>query len=127
MLSEERRDDLESAALYDLLQNSVAPKFYDRDDNGVPARWVEMVRHTLQSLGPKVLASRMVRDYTEQYYAPAAASLRRTVEPIDGLPFGAGPRTGRLPAAGGARPGRMWRSPTSTAPGCPTPRCWARS
>ncbi|MEI6252659.1 MAG: alpha-glucan family phosphorylase, partial [Mycobacteriaceae bacterium] len=88
VLSEERRDDLESAALYDLLQNSVAPKFYDRDDNGVPGRWVEMVRHTLQSLGPKVLASRMVRDYTEQYYAPAAASLRQTVAAIDGLPFG---------------------------------------
>ncbi|MBU3752022.1 MAG: glycosyltransferase family 1 protein, partial [Mycobacterium sp.] len=69
VVSEQRRDDLESAALYDLLQNAVAPKFYDRDDNGVPGRWVEMVRHTLQSLGPKVLASRMVRDYTEQYYA----------------------------------------------------------
>ncbi|WP_313673403.1 alpha-glucan family phosphorylase [Mycolicibacterium sp.] len=88
VLSEERRDDLEARALYDLLQKSVAPKFYDRDDNGVPGRWVEMVRHTLVSLGPKVLASRMVRDYTEQYYAPAAASLRRTVESIDGLPFG---------------------------------------
>lgn len=88
VVSEERRDDLESAALYDLLQKSVAPKFYDRDENGVPGRWVEMVRHTLQSLGPKVLASRMVRDYTEQYYAPAAESLRRTVESIDGLPFG---------------------------------------
>ncbi len=88
VVDEERRDDLEARALYDLLRNSVAPKFYDRDENGVPGRWVEMVRHTLLSLGPKVLASRMVRDYTERYYAPAAASLRRTVEPIDGLPFG---------------------------------------
>ncbi len=88
VVSEERRDDLESAALYELLQKSVAPTFYDRDHNGVPGRWVEMVRHTLQSLGPKVLASRMVRDYTEQYYVPAASSLRRTVESVDGLPFG---------------------------------------
>ena len=41
--------------------------------------------------GPKVLASRMVRDYTEKYYAPAAQSLRRTVEPREdgGVPFGA--------------------------------------
>ncbi len=85
--SEERRDDLEAGALYDLLQNTVAPKFYDRDDTDVPGRWVEMVRHTVQSLGPKVLASRMVRDYTEQYYAPAAAALRRTIEPVGGLPF----------------------------------------
>ena len=87
-VSDERRDDLEAGALYDLLENSVAPKFYDRDDSGVPHRWVQMVRHTLQSLGPQVLASRMVRDYTEKYYVPAAASARRTVEAIDGLPFG---------------------------------------
>jgi starch phosphorylase len=85
---EGRRDDLEAGALYELLQNSVVPKFYDRDEQGVPTRWVEMVRHTLQTLGPKVLASRMVRDYTEQYYIPAAASARRTAEAIDGLPFG---------------------------------------
>lgn len=78
---EVRRDDLEAAALYGLLAESVTPTFYDRDTAGVPARWVEMVRHTLQVLGPKVLASRMVRDYTEQYYLPAARSLRRTIDP----------------------------------------------
>jgi len=89
LADEGRRDDLEASALYDLLEQSVGPKFYDRDAAGVPTRWVEMVRHTLQSLGPKVLASRMVRDYTEKYYAPAAQSRRRTIQPIDGLPFGA--------------------------------------
>lgn len=75
----ERRDDLEASALYDLLEHSVAPKFYERDERGVPPRWIEMVRHTLQTLGPKVLASRMVRDYTERYYAPAAQSRRKTI------------------------------------------------
>jgi starch phosphorylase len=89
VVDETRRDDLEAAALYDLLDNSVTTKFYDRDEHGIPTRWVEMVRHTLQVLGPKVLASRMVRDYTEKYYAPAAQSLHRTIEPIDGVPFGA--------------------------------------
>jgi len=78
---EGRRDDLESSALYNLLEQAVAPKFYERDEHGVPPRWIEMVRHTLQTLGPKVLASRMVRDYVEQYYAPAAESLRRTIAP----------------------------------------------
>ena len=83
VVDEDRRDELEAAALYDLLQKSVAPKFYERDEHGVPRRWIEMVRHTLQTLGPKVLASRMVRDYTERYYLPAAESLRRTVA-VDG-------------------------------------------
>ena len=89
VIDESRRDDLEAAALYDLLENSVTPRFYDHNEHGIPARWVEMVRHTLQVLGPKVLASRMVRDYTEKYYAPAAQSLHRTIEPVDGVPFGA--------------------------------------
>ncbi|HEY9264093.1 MAG TPA: alpha-glucan family phosphorylase, partial [Mycobacterium sp.] len=95
LTDENRRDDLEASALYDLLERSVTPKFYDRDDRGVPTRWVEMVRHTLQVLGPKVLASRMVRDYTEKYYVPAAQSLRRSIEPgrssAEGFnaPFGA--------------------------------------
>ncbi|BBZ08547.1 alpha-1,4 glucan phosphorylase [Mycolicibacterium doricum] len=89
LADETRRDDLEAAALYDLVEQSVAPKFYERDEHGVPLRWVEMVRHTLKVLGPKVLASRMVRDYTEKYYAPAAQSLRRTVEDADGVTFGA--------------------------------------
>ena len=61
----------------------MTPKFYDRNEHGVPPRWIEMVRHTVQTLGPKVLASRMVRDYVEQYYLPAAESLRRTVAPAD--------------------------------------------
>jgi glycogen phosphorylase len=81
LVDETRRDDLEAAALYGLLENSVTPRFYDRDEHGVPHRWVEMVRHTLQTLGPKVLASRMVRDYTELYYRPAAQSLRATTAP----------------------------------------------
>ena len=91
-VSDERRDDLEAAALYGLLESTVAPKFYERDGAAIPRRWVEMVRHTLQVLGPKVLASRMVRQYTEQYYAPAAQSLHRTIAPVDGEQFGSARR-----------------------------------
>lgn len=70
----DRRDDLEATALYDLIAHSVAPTFYERGDDGLPHRWLAMVRHTLQSLGPKVLATRMVHDYVTRLYAPAAQS-----------------------------------------------------
>jgi starch phosphorylase len=73
----DRRDDLEANALYDLIENEVAPRFYDVGPDGVPTRWLEMVRHTLKSLGPKVLATRMVRDYVRQLYAPAAVTGRQ--------------------------------------------------
>ncbi|MDL9946141.1 alpha-glucan family phosphorylase [Gordonia sp. ABSL11-1] len=67
-----RRDDLEAEALYELLEESVIPLFYNRSADGVPERWVEMVRHTVSRLGPDVQASRMVREYTTALYGPAA-------------------------------------------------------
>jgi starch phosphorylase len=72
----DRRDDLEATALYELIEKQVRTRFYDIDSSGVPQRWVDMVRHTLQSLGPKVLASRMVRDYVHELYTPAARASR---------------------------------------------------
>jgi starch phosphorylase len=72
----DRRDDLEASALYDLIERSVAARFYDHDAEGRPARWIAMLRHTLSTLGPKVLATRQVRDYVNQLYAPAAVSSR---------------------------------------------------
>ncbi|MER7668643.1 alpha-glucan family phosphorylase [Kitasatospora sp. NPDC096128] len=72
----ERRDDIEAAALYDLIEEQVAGRFYDRGDDGLPHRWIAMVRHTLVTLGPKVLAGRMVREYVERLYAPAALAQR---------------------------------------------------
>ncbi|MGW1764902.1 alpha-glucan family phosphorylase [Streptomyces sp. NPDC002073] len=78
---EERRDDVEAAALYELIEQRVAPRFYDRSGGGeLPARWIEMVRRTLVSLGPKVLAGRMVREYVERLYAPAALA-HRSLDP----------------------------------------------
>ncbi|MFC9131954.1 glycosyltransferase family 1 protein [Streptomyces sp. NPDC057099] len=72
----DRRDDIEAAALYDLLEQRVTPRFYERGRSGLPDRWIEMVRRTLSLLGPKVLAGRMVREYVERLYAPAALAHR---------------------------------------------------
>ncbi len=72
----DRRDDIEAAALYDLLEQRVAPRFYERGPAGLPDRWTEMVRQTLTRLGPKVLADRMVREYVDRLYTPAALAHR---------------------------------------------------
>jgi starch phosphorylase len=83
----DHRDDLEAGALYDLIENTVAPLFYDRTATGQPARWIEMVRHTLQTLGPQVLASRMVRDYVNGLYSPACRSAHSLDDPADDKPY----------------------------------------
>jgi glycogen phosphorylase len=84
-----RRDELEAAALYDLIGKSVAPLFYDTSADGLPARWLEMVSHTLRVLGPRALATRMVRQYVTELYAPAARASRTLAAPEapEGQPF----------------------------------------
>ncbi|MBN9097425.1 MULTISPECIES: alpha-glucan family phosphorylase [unclassified Pseudonocardia] len=74
-----RRDDLEANALYELLATQVGPAFYERDAQDVPTRWVELVRHTLTTLRPQIQATRMVREYAEGLYAPAARAAAAVV------------------------------------------------
>ena len=83
----DRRDAVEAAALYDLLGLSVAPMFYERGTDGLPRRWLEMVTHTLRTLGPKAQATRMVREYTTELYRPAALSSRALIGRVLGGPF----------------------------------------
>ncbi|MBW4040655.1 MAG: glycosyltransferase family 1 protein [Acidobacteria bacterium] len=66
------RDKLEAESLYDLIENQIAPRFYRRDAAGVPTRWMANVRHTLATLSPELSADRMVREYVQRLYMPAA-------------------------------------------------------
>ena len=70
----DRRDQEEARSLYEIIENEIVPRFYDRDARDLPRRWIQMIRDTVAGLGPKVLASRMVRDYVNELYGPAAAS-----------------------------------------------------
>jgi starch phosphorylase len=65
------RDALEANALYDLIEHRIAPRFYDRNQAGVPERWVRSIRHTLATMSPELSADRMVREYVERLYLPA--------------------------------------------------------
>ncbi|WP_411699429.1 alpha-glucan family phosphorylase [Conyzicola sp.] len=68
------RDKLEADSMYDLIEHQIAPRFYDRGDDGVPHRWVQSIRHTLSTLSPSLSADRMVREYVERLYIPAAVA-----------------------------------------------------
>jgi starch phosphorylase len=69
-------DAAEAAALYDRLEHEVIPEFYTRDDKGIPTAWVARMRESMARLTPRFSANRTVREYTEQYYLPAAAAHR---------------------------------------------------
>ena len=69
-LAVQRARDVE--ALYRVLEEQVVPEFYDRNDHGVPVRWVRRMKHAIKMLGWRFNSDRMVKDYLLELYLPAA-------------------------------------------------------
>lgn len=72
-------DATEAADLYDMLERNVIPEYYTRAENGIPASWVARIRESMAKLTPIFSANRTVREYTVQYYLPAAAAYRERI------------------------------------------------
>jgi starch phosphorylase len=66
------QDARDAAALYDLLEQEVVPLFYDRDDDGIPRRWVSRIKHSLATIGPRFCSQRMLEEYVGMAYCSRA-------------------------------------------------------
>jgi starch phosphorylase len=62
--------------LYDLLEGEVIPEFYERDESGMPIKWLGRIRESMARLTPEFSATRAIREYTESHYLPAASRYR---------------------------------------------------
>ena len=69
-------DAIEAEALYDLLEKEVIPEFYQRDAEDIPVAWTTRMRESMARLTPQFSTNRVVREYTEQRYLPAAEAFR---------------------------------------------------
>jgi starch phosphorylase len=65
-------DEAESRAIHDLLEKEIVPCFYDRGPDGLPKGWIEKMKNCLKSVSPVFNTHRMVEDYMEMLYHPAA-------------------------------------------------------
>jgi starch phosphorylase len=66
--SVEDQDRLDSENLYRALTEEVIPTFYLRDAQGLPRKWIQMMRRAMSTLVPRFCTGRMVREYAEKYY-----------------------------------------------------------
>ncbi|MGP9582292.1 alpha-glucan family phosphorylase [Brachybacterium sp. AOP35-5H-19] len=66
------RNRIEAEALYEILEQSIVPLFYERDARGMQRGWMTKVRSSLVKVAPQIVAARMVRDYVTDLYLPAA-------------------------------------------------------
>lgn len=70
-------DNMEAEQLYQILEQEVIPTFYHRDEQGIPRKWIQMIKQSMARLTPQFSTSRTVIEYTEKYYLPAAITLQR--------------------------------------------------
>jgi starch phosphorylase len=65
-------DAVDAEALYELLEKEIVPLFYERDRMGVPHRWIKVAKEAIRSISPAFSACRMMKEYTQRMYLPAA-------------------------------------------------------
>ena len=70
-------DAAEADALYGLLEREVVPAYYERNEYGVPQRWLAVVKESIRTIAPRFSARRMVKQYTQEFYVPMARRLRK--------------------------------------------------
>ncbi|HET7567106.1 MAG TPA: alpha-glucan family phosphorylase [Gaiellaceae bacterium] len=73
--SDEEQDAVDAAALLDVLEQQVLPAFYERDERGLPPRWLPLMRNSIAQLGARFSSDRMLIEYVEELYLPAHRDL----------------------------------------------------
>lgn len=73
------QNDLDSATIYTIIENEIAPLFYDKDENGISDDWIEIIKNTVSQVASNFTTNRMMSDYLEKYYIPLAKRQREMV------------------------------------------------
>ena len=72
----ELQDEIESKALYDLLEREIIPTFYERGRDGLPRDWIKMMKASIHDVGKNFSFHRTLMEYTNRYYLPALENAR---------------------------------------------------
>ncbi|TCW61483.1 alpha-glucan family phosphorylase [Treponema sp. J25] len=73
----ELQDNVESRALYDLLEREIIPLFYQRGRDGLPREWIRRMKNCMRTIGQSMSSHRMLMEYSQNYYFPALKNYRR--------------------------------------------------
>ncbi len=83
--SYEAQDQADSQSLYRTLEEKIIPTFYNRDKNGMPTKWIELMKNSIITTGGKYSTSRMLVDYTKDYYIPLCKLTKKYYSDIDNV------------------------------------------
>ncbi len=73
------QDTVESQALYNIIENEVAPLYYDRSPGGTPTSWLKMMKASMKMAMADFCSLRMISEYEERFYLPASRRFEELV------------------------------------------------
>lgn len=71
------QDELDAGTIYNTLEDEIVPAFYDRNNKGVPEKWVGFIKNTISRVASNFTTSRMIRDYLDRFYLPQNTRTRK--------------------------------------------------
>ncbi|MCD4796431.1 MAG: alpha-glucan family phosphorylase [Candidatus Cloacimonetes bacterium] len=71
------RDTLDANEMYDILENEIAPIYYNRDKNRIPSHWIKMMKHSIYDVGKGFNMHRMLREYLTKFYLPISMDVKK--------------------------------------------------
>jgi starch phosphorylase len=74
------QDDIESKALYDLLERDIIPLFYQRGRDNLPREWIKRMKTCMREIGQSMSSHRMLMDYSNMFYFPALKNYKRIIK-----------------------------------------------
>ncbi len=80
------QDEIESKALYDLLEREIIPTFFNRGQDGLPRTWISMMKRSMRSIGKQFASHRMLIEYHEQFYSKALENYKKVTADKDKRP-----------------------------------------
>jgi len=79
-VDEKLQDDVESKALYDILERDLIPLFYHRGRDGLPREWIKRMKDCMRQIGQSMSSHRMLMDYSNNFYFPALKNYRKLIK-----------------------------------------------
>ena len=74
------QDELDSEMIYNIIDDEIAPLFYERDANGLSPKWISYIKNTIARVASNFTTNRMLEDYEKQYYVPMSARYQKMIE-----------------------------------------------
>ncbi|MDA3882983.1 MAG: alpha-glucan family phosphorylase [Bacteroidales bacterium] len=78
--NQELQNNLDAETIYNILENDIAPLYYDRDNLGIPHNWIQYMKKCIAEIAPKFTTKRMIDDYHSQFYSKLAQRFNKLTE-----------------------------------------------